>query len=98
MVRRVGAARGGRVLPGLADGLVRVYSGFDKAFCLAQWETCWWCAQLAELKAGRPVVVTGRMMFRGAHDDRNPGRADEFGRDDRMYLVTGDRWEYLPDE
>lgn len=90
MGRREGS-RTGRALPGLAAALIGRYEGLDRAYHLPG--GCHWCAQLAALRVGQPVMVEPDTLH--AFVDHGEFRCSgPFTHDDEgAFLVTGDRYE-----
>ena len=92
MGRRQGS-RAGRVLPGLAAAMIARYQSLDRSFHLPP--SCYWCAQVAGLKAGQPVEVEASSMHEFLDHDEFQCSGRWKHDDSGTYRVTGDRYERL---
>ena len=87
MRRWQGSSRGRRI-PGLGAALAEYLGAFG-----AKWDSREHAEGAEDVRAGRPVEVSGQTIWRATFDARRPDEYDELMLDKGMYRVLGDQLE-----
>ena len=88
MARRPGGCGARRVVPGVRAALIARNRRFDRSLHM-EFRACGWCARIAALEAGEPLLVTGDTIASAVFDERHPRDFEDLRGDKSFYAVVG---------